>query len=287
MNIPRRLVIVATIVTLQCVVIPSVCAKEGADGPQPNFKRVVVSTGLAIDCRSGMLLADTVSNGSLTSIDNSSGEQGAKARPTEDARPRIATLDSGCNGGERGSGIHVAGGPPPILAPFAKEYFVLVEDFPFKLGPHDDLRIRIPKGFVTDLASVPSVLQGLYPNDGPYMSAAIVHDYLYWDQRCTKRQADLILKHEMEKFGIGWITVQTFYEGVHEGGQKAWDKDGLDKLTTIQVIPEPWLTKLLGIELDSKKTWDWFQGQMKAAGLLPAPDSGNGDIAKICGIAGV
>lgn len=42
--------------------------------------------------------------------------------------------------------------------------------------------IRIPKGFVTDFASAPRGLWNLFPPDGPYTAAAIVHDYLYSEQ---------------------------------------------------------------------------------------------------------
>jgi len=39
--------------------------------------------------------------------------------------------------------------------------------------------ITIPKGFVTDYASVPRYLWWLYPPVGGYDDAAVVHDYLY------------------------------------------------------------------------------------------------------------
>lgn len=37
----------------------------------------------------------------------------------------------------------------------------------------------VPKGFVTDFASVPEILQGLIPPTGRYGKAAVIHDYLY------------------------------------------------------------------------------------------------------------
>lgn len=39
--------------------------------------------------------------------------------------------------------------------------------------------IAIPKGFKTDLSSVPKILWGLFPPFGNFLLAALVHDYLY------------------------------------------------------------------------------------------------------------
>ncbi len=39
--------------------------------------------------------------------------------------------------------------------------------------------ITIPKGFKTDLSSVPKILWSVFPPFGNFLLAAIVHDYLY------------------------------------------------------------------------------------------------------------
>ena len=39
--------------------------------------------------------------------------------------------------------------------------------------------LKIPKGFETDLSSVPKFLWGILPPFGNFLLAAIVHDYLY------------------------------------------------------------------------------------------------------------
>ena len=39
--------------------------------------------------------------------------------------------------------------------------------------------ITIPKGFKTDLSSIPKILWGLFPPFGNFLLAALVHDYLY------------------------------------------------------------------------------------------------------------
>ena len=68
---------------------------------------------------------------------------------------------------------------------------MLTEPLPTRIGRSSEI-ITIPKGFVTDLTSIPRFFWSAFPKSGPYMSAAILHDYLYWDQRCTREQADRI-----------------------------------------------------------------------------------------------
>jgi Protein of unknown function (DUF1353) len=42
--------------------------------------------------------------------------------------------------------------------------------------------IVVPAGFVTDFASTPRALWSVIPPTGRYQLAAVVHDFLYWDQ---------------------------------------------------------------------------------------------------------
>ena len=51
-------------------------------------------------------------------------------------------------------------------------------------------RIVVPKGFVTDFASILQAFWalGLSPH-GQYSRAAVVHDYLYWSQSCSRYRA--------------------------------------------------------------------------------------------------
>ncbi len=60
----------------------------------------------------------------------------------------------------------------PTLKPMGKYQFELVEDY--RYGD-----ILIPKGYITDGASVPRIFWSIYPpNKAEYLSAALVHDYL-------------------------------------------------------------------------------------------------------------
>src|SRR5262245_46141191 len=50
--------------------------------------------------------------------------------------------------------------------------------------------VVVPAGFVTDFASTPRALWSVVPPTGRYQLAAVVHDFLYWDQGCAREQAD-------------------------------------------------------------------------------------------------
>jgi Protein of unknown function (DUF1353) len=83
--------------------------------------------------------------------------------------------------------------------------------------------VSVPAGFVTDLTSVPWYLWSWLPNDGPYMHAAIIHDWLYWNQRGTRGDADDILNNDMTDLKVGFLTRQTIYRTVQLRGGSSWD----------------------------------------------------------------
>ena len=66
--------------------------------------------------------------------------------------------------------------------------FVLVEELRYKIE-RTGQRIIVPAGFVTDFASVPQVAQSIISVLGKHSVPAVVHDYLYWVQTCTREQA--------------------------------------------------------------------------------------------------
>ncbi len=73
-------------------------------------------------------------------------------------------------------------------------------------------RFAIPAGYITDLASVPQCLQGLYPAYGAYIGASVWHDYAITHLTpmgvITGRDTDgifrRIMKEEQVPFGRRW-----------------------------------------------------------------------------------
>lgn len=58
--------------------------------------------------------------------------------------------------------------------------YELTESFEYHLHYIDyETFVRVPKGFVTDFASIPFGFRWLFPIRGKYDKAAVLHDYLY------------------------------------------------------------------------------------------------------------
>lgn len=111
----------------------------------------------------------------------------------------------------------------PILMPLSDTDWVLHEDYYVK-SKH--FSFVIPKGFVTDLASVPKVLWNLYPPFGLYTGAAVAHDYLYrtTKMKVTREQADELFKEQMLLAGVRSTQAQLMYLTVSAFGWTAFQK---------------------------------------------------------------
>lgn len=105
---------------------------------------------------------------------------------------------------------------------------ILLTAFPFDWNSR---HFVIPRGFVTDYASVPRFFQRLLPQRGKYGPAAVAHDWLYWcrgvaragDTPLTKDQADHVLLDLSRRLGVGCIDRNMLFYGVQIGGKSTWD----------------------------------------------------------------
>lgn len=131
----------------------------------------------------------------------------------------------------------------PVLADGDQEYWVLMTDMLWEIGDSGQ-RLVIPAGFVTDFASIPKILwsTGLTPT-GRYGRAAIIHDFLYWAQGCSREQSDRLLVIAMKESGVGTIEENLIYSGVSIGGAKPWDENKKMREKNIpRVVPKEYRT---------------------------------------------
>lgn len=133
--------------------------------------------------------------------------------------------------------------PPPPIEPVAQKEFadgihqVLAEPMRYEVGA-SGLSIVVPDGFVHDSASVPSIFWSILPRHGTYGKAAIVHDYLYWAQPCTREQADNLLMLAMLESGVSEVRRKLVYRGVRLGGGGAFRENRRERDEgAIRVIP--------------------------------------------------
>lgn len=82
--------------------------------------------------------------------------------------------------------------------------------------------IVVPIGTITDLTSVPRAFWSVYPPNGPYAKAAILHDYLYQNAIGSKEWADNIFLEAMEVLKISKTTRTILYNAVKLFGRGSY-----------------------------------------------------------------
>lgn len=177
---------------------------------------------------------------------------------------------------------------PPQIAPFGdSDWWVLTESIPTRIGRSSEV-ITAPRGFVTDLASVPRFFWAAFPKTGQYMSAAILHDYLYWDQRCSRAQADRIFDIEMKSYGVNDTSRALIFSAVSEFGSGAWQSNSKAKLEgELRFLPEPQLGRFLSQPFDSTRTWEAIRAELasdrsSSGSGMPGAIDPNPQLAEVC-----
>ena len=82
--------------------------------------------------------------------------------------------------------------------------------------------ITVPKGFVTDFASVPWGLWNLFPTWGKYGKASVLHDYCYQSKCVSRAKSDLIFKEAMGVLRVPRWRIFSMYWFVRIFGWLAW-----------------------------------------------------------------
>lgn len=88
--------------------------------------------------------------------------------------------------------------------------------------------LTAPVGFVTDLASIPRVLDWIpgFDRDGVSRRAAVIHDALYnIDRTRGKGFADEVLYQGLLSEDAGFEVARLIWAGVHFFGARAWESD--------------------------------------------------------------
>lgn len=86
----------------------------------------------------------------------------------------------------------------------------------------DGRRVRVPAGFITDLASIPAILRPVFSQNDRTRRPAVLHDFLYCSQVMTRAQVDGIFLEAMMVEGVGWARRWVMFTGVRVGGWMFW-----------------------------------------------------------------
>ena len=113
----------------------------------------------------------------------------------------------------------------------------------WKAPGHDWQQIAVPAGLITDLTSVPRGLRGIIGRVGPWLEAAILHDYLYiaWQdvpgrgpRRADRRFADRMMRAAMREAGVGPIAAGLIYGFVTLFGGWSYAKRDAERYIDVQ-----------------------------------------------------
>jgi Protein of unknown function (DUF1353) len=113
-------------------------------------------------------------------------------------------------------------GSPTFYIFVDMDYFALLSRVSWIPTAYQSEEVIVPKGFITDFASVPRLFWSMLPPIGRYGYAALFHDWVYWDQKLDRRQADRIFKETMEELSVSFYVVFVMYWAVRLFGWAAW-----------------------------------------------------------------
>ena len=114
---------------------------------------------------------------------------------------------------------------PLIVKKLDERTWEIMRAFEYHVGFENSFEVvKIPKGFVTDFATVPRMFWILFPPDGKYTQATIVHDYLYHTKKYTRSKSDAIFLEAMGVLGVPWWKRRTMWLAVRAAGWIPWNK---------------------------------------------------------------
>lgn len=157
---------------------------------------------------------------------------------------------------------------PVDFRPFVDgRHWIVRQPLTYRIGVSND-SVTVPPGFVTDLASIPQVLQSIIRQNGLYLLPAVVHDYLYWKQTCTRAQSDQILLLAMIENKVRDFHRIAIYEAVKAAGSFAWDENARERAgRLLRIIPPDRL------RIGANTLWPDYRLQLVQQGVVDGPDT--------------
>jgi hypothetical protein len=158
--------------------------------------------------------------------------------------------------------------PPVDFRPFSDGmHWIVREPLTYTIGISSD-SITVPVGFVTDFASIPQALQSIIRANGPYILPAVVHDYLYLKQTCTRQQADQILLLGMIENQVREIHRSAIHGAVSVAGGFAWADNAKDREAgLVRILPAD------RMRVPVNTSWPDYRQRLKAEGVTEGPDT--------------
>ncbi|RYF35391.1 MAG: DUF1353 domain-containing protein [Comamonadaceae bacterium] len=146
---------------------------------------------------------------------------------------------------------------PLDLRRFKDPMYILLNPIAWRAGPGQTGGggpVEVPPYFVSDFASVPRIFWSIFPTDGKYAYAAVLHDYVYWVQDRPRAEADKVFRLAMSDLKITDRQAATLYRAVDLFGASAWEGNAKLKAAGEKRV-------LVRLPTDPTTTWDEWRRQ--------------------------
>jgi peptidoglycan hydrolase-like protein with peptidoglycan-binding domain len=152
---------------------------------------------------------------------------------------------------------------PLVVSPFGDgKYWYLRE--PLTWLAASGKTFEVPKGFVTDFASVPRPIWWLFPPWAKYGNAAVLHDYCYWEQNISRKEADAVILEGMKDLRVSWLTRQLIYRALRLFGWIAWWGNKREKAAKHLQVIDKWPES-------ATTTWEEFRKKVESRAANRSP----------------
>jgi len=103
---------------------------------------------------------------------------------------------------------------------------IVMSDWLYCYPPTGDV-ILVPRGYLTDFASIPGFARGLIDEFGDNAEAAVAHDWLYAvGEPGLREKADDLFRYALMEQGVGGVTRNAMHAAVRAGGGGAYGRAG-------------------------------------------------------------
>ena len=157
---------------------------------------------------------------------------------------------------------------PVDFRPFVDgTHWIVRQPLTYRIGI-SSAAMTVPVGFVTDFASIPQALQSIIRQNGLYILPAVVHDYLYWKQTCTREQADQIFMLAMIENKVADIHRFPIHAAVRAAGGFAWDDNAKERAANmIRILPSD------RMKITAATLWPDYRLKLMQDGVINGPDN--------------
>lgn len=118
----------------------------------------------------------------------------------------------------------------PLLEKLPRsKFWVVKRPFTYHVGSrYSNFKIKIPYGFVTDLASIPRPFWAIFPPFAfGYFKPAILHDFCYQSKIVSRAQADAIFLEAMTVLKVNPIVRGIIHSSVRLFGWLGYKENNL------------------------------------------------------------